>query len=355
MKKRLVQILSITLSFCMLFASTISIYAFDTQQNLLFSETSTAFNSIKEMNQRYDLQIERIEILKDITEASDFLLLLFSGGGYAVVYRDNGEMVECLIDGQKPYEDVTGEKYYAGPFNYLEKADGQFYLLPDKKLIPSSEIKAKSIYLAEQKEDILNWAQQENVFSKSLPSSAKVSYTYYIQHQMPFGSNTDGTCGPVAAGMVLQCFEQYLVNGKKIIPSSIGYGEALHQSLIPYMQVGNFGSIPTTVALGINEWTDYQYGFNYIPEILIEAEASYALATNEARKSIADNRVCILFTSSLLGSDWGNHAIMAYGYFSDSSYNNYFNAHLGWGRSGSETNAFCAEKWVTGATCIDLI
>ena len=81
MKKRLVQILSITLSFCMLFASTISIYAFDTQQNLLFSETSTAFNSIKEMNQRYDLQIERIEILKDITEASDFLLLLFSGGG----------------------------------------------------------------------------------------------------------------------------------------------------------------------------------------------------------------------------------------------------------------------------------
>lgn len=51
MKKRLVQILSITLSFCMLFASTISIYAFDTQQNLLFSETSTAFNSIKEMNQ----------------------------------------------------------------------------------------------------------------------------------------------------------------------------------------------------------------------------------------------------------------------------------------------------------------
>lgn len=73
-----------------------------------------------------DRQIRSCEYIYNLDDNADYIYVEFEAGGYVVYAKETMEMMEYSPQGSLPYDGVSA-KYYAGPNNYLQKQSGQFY------------------------------------------------------------------------------------------------------------------------------------------------------------------------------------------------------------------------------------
>ena len=279
------------------------------------------------------------------------MLLTFKGKGYAIINLQTQRIVEARPDGTNPYSNCNDVAYYGGPLSYLYKENnGDFYSVESGELVSNTTIErlSQSVSDAVNRSESLK-AASANAARASYPASALVRYSDYIINDMPFGDNEDGTCGSVAAGMMLTYFDCKIKTPGTVVPTAIGYGEQLHQELIPHCE-GLLGSTSASVSSGINEWLEENED-DYNVDKIVTAHYFYVLWGSYAKTSIAAHKPCVLALGDILGSPYGNHQVLAFGYYSNAN-GDYYNIHLGWPGEG-DSNAILDSSWAIGVCYLD--
>ena len=200
-----------------------------------------------------DVDIIREEYLYNLDNAPDYIYVLFDGGGYAVFNRHTFEMLEYSPAGQLPYEDSL-VKYYAGPVNYLQKdvnggfkdvATGQVVEIDEQQATAlankirksnlniedgngshSIQIDSSRVGDIKQKEDRVLSQSSTNVPKNDknnliIPNGMTGTYIdnayYFLENPLHgknikggnYGDDNSGTCGPVAAQLLLSYNNYY--------------------------------------------------------------------------------------------------------------------------------------------------
>ncbi len=310
-----------------------------------------ALTVLSAMNSNRTFEIESASYLKGFSDENEYVLLTFEGKGYAIINLQTERIVEALPDGTNPYSECDKIAYYGGPLNYLYKENnGNFYSVESGEIVSNTTIEK----LSQNVNNAVNRSESErtasaNTSRASYPASALVRYSDYIIKEMPFGYNVDGTCGSVAAAMMLTYFDYKIKTPGTVIPASIGYGEPLHQELIPYCE-GWLGSTSASVSSGINEWLENNEDEHNVDKI-VTAHYFYVLWGSYAKTSIAAHKPCVLALGDILGSPYGNHQVLAFGYYSNAN-GDYYNIHLGWHGEG-DSNAILDSSWAIGVCYLD--
>ena len=72
-----------------------------------------------------DIKIEATEYLYGMDDSRDFVLVDFTNHGYVIYNTEMMEILEYSLNGNSPYEDIVGKKYYAGPsYYFIKEGDG---------------------------------------------------------------------------------------------------------------------------------------------------------------------------------------------------------------------------------------
>ena len=363
-----------------------------------------------------DVDIIREEYLYNLDNAPDYIYVLFDGGGYAVFNRHTFEMLEYSPAGQLPYEDSL-VKYYAGPVNYLQKdvnggfkdvATGQVVEIDEQQATAlankirksnlniedgngshSIQIDSSRVGDIKQKEDRVLSQSSTNVPKNDknnliIPNGMTGTYIdnayYFLENPLHgknikggnYGDDNSGTCGPVAAQLLLSYNNYY--NDRRIIDNKFlcGYSDesdavvnfALNpnycedpMSMTPYtlgsrsedtginsfysyvvtsiMEPGQYGSYPIAVKTGIENilkskigsaFTCFQANWNTNNIVLSAPYHGFI------KGELEQGRPVIIQTSSEFGAS--DHYVVAYGYQgytyeNGDSYTGYV-VHYGW-------------------------
>ena len=308
---------------------------------------SDTLSVLSAMTEGRAFTVNSVETLYSLSGNVEYALVTFSGGGYAIIDVASGCLVEALPDGINPYANVSGDKYYAGPLNhiYMDSTDN-LRSVKENSVLTATEIQEKTTAITEARNQ-QEIAKAEGSGSKANPASATVTYSSYIINTMAFGNNVNGTCGSVAAGMMLTYLDNKVYGVGKIVPLSMAYGETLHQSLIPYCESTLLGgSTSGTVSSGINSWLTANASNSYKVPKIVSASYTYVGGRGKAETSIAGGKPCVVSLGAILGSTYGDHQVLAFGYYSNSN-GKYYNAHVGWSGSGY-SNAIINSAWSPG-------
>ncbi len=221
--------------------------------------------------------ISSCEFIYNLDDFADYIYVEFKGGGYAIFSKNTMEMMEYSMEGSLPLSDSTDKYYYAGPSNYLQKANNKFINAITKEEIGITEIEAKTF--SEQIRNVINYDKTcainvdvnnnniREVVSNFLHSEKDVSlndkapdidtthlirpavgtgnlipnYRYFAVNPLHgknengiYGNGNTGTCGAVAAQILLgynnyyndrRIIENRFLNGYDDVSNSVKYPE----------------------------------------------------------------------------------------------------------------------------------
>lgn len=422
MKK--VKILGISLIFC-LALSMLALLPFNTVS------ASAAVNPLDTMNIENvtqalfgDKQINKTEYLYNLNDLPDFVYVEFSDCGYAVYLRETAELLEYAPSGSLPFSSNKTRNYYGGPTNYFGKYGDQFIDLSTDEIFYVSNaekqgfsqellnIFSESSVDRSNRLDITN--ADENGYSttnnepigKSPTGSDKPSLddegivitplpgstgTHYISNAQYFlsnprhGNNSTGTCGAVAAQLMLSYHNYY--SDRRIIAEEHLNGN-WNGTTNTFFTINNLEQSPNTCTdprtmnrntLGSNGYNEntantfFNVMVNAIPasattdqvrngmrNVLNNRNVSYSVDSHEPflwigpigesgiKSEIDANRPTILLLQQSLGG-W-DHYVVAYGYMdmvsptNGSTYSGYI-THFG----HSDNTPFRLNVWVNSA------
>lgn len=221
--------------------------------------------------------ISSCEFIYNLDDSADYIYVEFKGGGYAIFSKNTMEMMEYSMEGSLPLSDSTDKYYYAGPSNYLQKANNKFINAITKEEIGITEIEAKTF--SEQIRNVINYDKTcainvdvnnnniREVVSNFLQSEKDVSlndkapdidtthlirpaagtgnlianYRYFDTNPThgnnytggAYGNGNSGTCGSVAAQILLGYNNYY--NDRRIIENRFlnGYDDSSNSVKYP--------------------------------------------------------------------------------------------------------------------------
>lgn len=212
------------------------------------SEVILGSNSIEKVSKSLfgDVEIKLSDYLYNLDGSNDYIYVEYTNGGYAIYMKDTMELMEYSPQGRIDYSENQGKKYYAGPNQYFAKSDGKFINvvtgeslnLTNRQIQEFSEnvrIMLKNNYTEKMKnssiqfdlssigkaEDNVQSSVNENtgdvpaVGDYPLINNLPISDGTYIANYMYFltdpthGTNTTGTCGAVAAQLLLSYHNYY--------------------------------------------------------------------------------------------------------------------------------------------------
>lgn len=239
---KLFIILLITIT-CLIFKQKIEVNASSTNmeqdvQKIIVEETNRLFENI---------EICKISYLYNLNDSPDYVYVNFKDLGYVIYYRDTLEIMEYSYEHNIEYSDDETRKYYAGPFNYYEKVNNRFVNINTgySLNISENEIEAyacslsalfskrfdeRSTFIVNISKDIdkefadfpqnkrsPEFDEDDYIFANT-PGSPNT--TYIENHEFFFanpkyGYNEHGTCGSVAAQLLLSYNNYY--NDRRII------------------------------------------------------------------------------------------------------------------------------------------
>ena len=242
-----------------MFSSTYTYAAFDNTANQNTTnactekqpnelDNATTVSSINVSNNRatlediiVDADIETCEYLYSLDESPDYLYVELNNNGYAVFLSSTLELLEYSPTGRINFPVSASSKYYCGPGYYLIKANENKYenIITGKETIISEEAaleysdnirqmltqsgKASNIYSIDGFDSVQAQIDEQNNEKNDAPSlsdnphitNLDIGSGTYIDNFMYFlsdpqhGSNTSGTCGAVAAQLLLSYHNYY--------------------------------------------------------------------------------------------------------------------------------------------------
>ena len=245
MKKALKFVGKVLCCFCVMIVSFLI-----NQSIVAFAEENSSYldliaNTIRELF--IGKQIENICLLYNFDDNDDFIYVEFIGDGYAVLDKETLTLLEFSEQGYL-YNNLDAINYYGGPNNYYYKNDSSFVhtITGETHVFSSSEktsmantmsIKLKTI--KQNKEVILEgqnipttYTLNSNTYDPQNPPIASAPGTTgvkYIQNYQFFtnytmrGENIHGTCGSVAAQIILN-YNNFYVDRRIIQPQYLNGG-----------------------------------------------------------------------------------------------------------------------------------
>lgn len=245
-----------------------------------------------------DRSISSSGYMYNLDESADYVYTEFNEGGYAIFAKQTMEMLEYSASGCLPYNLTSSKMYYAGPTNYIQKQNNKFIDIMSKSevVMSANEIAtyAKKLRktLIEDKlakyqftNQLTNYSNQTveslinasngllsnsnsapNIDTDHLitvnPASLTSTGTFiydkaYFTTKLTIGragsiivGNNTGTCGPIAAQLLLG-FNNYY-NDRRIIPDKYlnGYSDTANAVVNKELNP-NHCTDPTT----FNMWT----------------------------------------------------------------------------------------------------
>lgn len=148
-----------------------------------------------------EVEVRTSEYLYDFDDSPAYIHVDFGEHGYAIYFRDTMELIEYAPIGSLPYDDDECKKYYGGPTEYLKKEDSSFVKMSsDSGQYTSPDFDINNILLADP------------VGSKS---ATYIPNAQYFVSSPTHGKNVHGTCGSVAAQLLLGYNNFY--NDRRII------------------------------------------------------------------------------------------------------------------------------------------
>lgn len=400
-------------------------------ENNVNKPSNTEISDIKSLTQSMfgDVEIKSSEYLFNLDGVPDYIYVEFENSGYAVYYKDTLELLEYSAKDSLIYPNNQTYKYYGGPGKYFTKQGECFEDLINGEIFKISLNSAKSYsndvrnMLTEscdknnaqssvkfdynaiknnnkivKNESVDDFYMQSKSYGQNLVEDIPTydeyppikvtdgnyisNYNYFLSRPL-HGQNQTGTCGAVAAQLLLSYNNYY--NDRRIIPDKYLNGGPSDPQKNP-----NLCSDPmlmTSYTLGTRGYYEdgrddsnsyFKYIIKHIPvststyqlkigleEILNERNDEigelincsvtykYGSATNAVDASgivseIISGRPVLLGMQKDLGGR--DHAIVAYGYQnytypnSTQSYLGYI-THFGWKSGGSEN------VWVNSAWC----
>ena len=389
--------------------------------NILYDENNIYVDNIIS-HQFGEASIKSCEYLYNLDGSNDYLYVIFDKG-YAVYNKYNFEMLEYSPKGQLPYENTELKKYYAGPSNYLYEKNNKFIDIKSGNEINiseqfmqiySSQIRSKILKSSTSVQSLLNLKYSNISANKKAPDQGdelivpSVATGTYIENAHYFlsepthgdnykkgeyGNKNTGTCGPVAAQILLTYNNYY--NDRRIIADRYlnGYDDSTNSvvnqernpnycedpmymsewtlgsrsedtganSFYSYvvtsiMEPGAEGSSIIEVVNGIKQILNTSIG-NQSYEIKYEEEnwmfGWQPISSNKIKEEIDRGNPLIVNTSSNLGA--GNHATVAYGYQdytypNGDTYSGYV-VHYGW---QGDTYVWINSSWCYGFISLDI-
>lgn len=373
-----------------------------------------------------DREIAKCEYLYNLDDSADYVYIEFVDQGYAVYAKDTMELLEYSLQGISPYKFSNSKKYYAGPSNYLHKNKNHFFDINsgEKLNIEEKDIKSVSkkfreninksnrteyniqIYDYSDKSNTMQdkisemkfsakKKDDENLIVASTTSGYLIpNYGYFITRptigenydEEKYGNGNSGTCGPIAAQLILGYHNYY--SDRRIIEDRFlnGYDDETGTVTVPSrnpnycydpMLMSSFTLGTRSEATGTNSFYnemitkimqpnasssniyEVKEGIEkYLKERLSATEYKVAYKVNSSAFSAIDSsfikseldagRPVIINMSVLLGAT--NHYVVGYGYqdytYSDESgtFEGYV-VHYGW--QGAEKNCV----WINSAWC----
>lgn len=204
--------------------------------------------------------IKSTDYLYNLNDSADFVYVNFENYGYAVFLRETSELLEYASAGSLPYSNTTAKKYYGGPANYFEKTGEQtFVSLDTNETFSISSVEAENysrnlidvfsksiidrtnvLEIVNPKEGSIEYDRNgksmvgenkpplddEGIIISDLPGTAGTTYipnAQYFLNNPRHGTNSTGTCGAVAAQLMLS-YHNYYSDRRIIAPQHLNGG-----------------------------------------------------------------------------------------------------------------------------------
>lgn len=327
-------------------------------------------NKVAELEENnYDLHPEEGEVnisilsTKKISDmvGNTYTLTECEPTGYMIFHDESGTFVESSIKSISPYIGLDDSLYYFGPGEYYQKVDNELkHTVLDKNisLEYSDELKENSneindILLLNKDDNIVNYI---NGTENEIPLNSNIKYivsstkTYkgmtcvkgykFFTLLQSCGYNNDGTCGYIAAAMLLSYYKRYyggdIVDSKyltcKAQNDDFAYSidNGLHELLVDYGQKLGFGNSTDSGKIKdvINAYLKDQGIKKDYVEGIIPFNNNFTITGS------IDNGHPVIWFGNVFNNSYDNqtninHAIVVYGYSWSGLAPEYI-AHFGW-------------------------
>lgn len=220
-----------------------------------------------------DVSIAKCEYLYSLDDSADYIYVEFENGGYAIYLKQTMEMLEYSAKGTLKYAGFTSKKYYGGPNIYLVKDNDSFFDTVSNQEIKISRESAKIYSSAIRDKLLINYnmrtelnsteydyslvdydntgfeinktesglsVSKPNLDTNSLIIIPEDDGTYipnyrYFLHDPTHGWNSTGTCGAVAAQILLSYHNYY--TDRRIINNRYLNGDIINKNANPNLCV----------------------------------------------------------------------------------------------------------------------
>ena len=177
------------------------------------AEVNNEFDTFENLTYQMfgDVEIDSCEYLRSMDNSLKYVYVDFEEEGYVIYDKNTMEMLEYSPAGDGPYNDVMGNKYYDGPMNYyVAEEDG--FLNPINNL----DIDAKTSNSPNGAPEI-DTSLPNQAVPPATNSEGYIPNAQYFINNPTYGFNEHGTCGSVAAQLLLE-YNNYFVDRNLITP-----------------------------------------------------------------------------------------------------------------------------------------
>lgn len=283
---------------------------------MIVDETVEYINALENTNH----SVSYYQLVKDIEGEQNYVYIKLDIG--YVIITNEGIISEYYIgDDRMPYSTNENNLIYGGPQNYFSElkpipissyksSDFNNLVIRNKQFLIETKNKP-----SDKKENNLT----NDVSWKGISESrfAKYGTSQWINNHSNFppskGYPSGGICGTISAAMLLSYYDDYVSD--LYVPSSIRTRHStsphsLITSLYPYIDKGRNGTLPHHVGSGINSWaTD-----RGIPYEMRAMNIGPGMTFLTAKNRIDNKRPILIGLLAILGSNYGDHWVIAYQY-----------------------------------------
>lgn len=315
-----------------------------------------------------------IEVVYDFCDEPSFLLVDIAPYGYAIVFREFNIISERSVSegAVSPYDAIDGKKYYMGPMGYFFYNNDKYIDILTQAEFNSNDIPMIKRAITEIMDKLRDRQQTDNTDmtlinsmpAESFTASSDVLITHAdVFNNIGFGDNNNDTCGPVAAQLLLSYYA--VVENKDYVPASwLHYdtssnfkydskSELLHKDMQKRMKTTFGGTVPWTVADGINS---YLKASTLRRSLMVTADWHCPTTSNNIKQTILSDNPCIIFTClyAYPGFKYDRHVMVAYGF--KNTFLPTFIVHTGWWDSNYIKPTLDIEiegLWIVGSVTLE--
>lgn len=258
--------------------------------------------------------------LSNFNNSLEALAFNIDSGGYIILNTNDYNIVEMSFDNSSPY-DKNDSNYYNGPLQYYAKENDKYISIMDNNIVNIENIET---FYHTKKEPYLISLKKQNLSTYDISRSLDVEK--HLNGSLSQWYVSGNNCGSIACAIMMKYYDAY-IDGN--------YVDSAYESknnLIALMQqyVGSGSTMYSSIVGGL---TQYFFNKNINNTCNVSSGFSFSLLMSK----INNNRPLIYLMQN--HPSYGNHYVIAHGYFNSDINGKYMIINDGWGRNNVWINS----------------